>query len=179
MLEKVERLISEINQIHRSFAVDYFDTGKLEKVNLSRTIEKLNVDHVHDYRASLQESINYYLMQANLSGVEYFYRVKTTESINSKVERYSGHPVQYPVNVWLSDIFGCRMVLSTEDIEAIEDVIDDWTSLYSVTDWYKVEKDGYKGLHICFKNKNNFYFAWELQIWDEVDVENNIKSSKR
>jgi len=179
MLEKVERLISEVNQIHRSYAVDYFDTGKLEKVNLSRTIEKINVEHVLDYRTFLQESINYYLMQANLSGVEYFYRVKTSESINNKIERYSGNPVQYPVNAWLSDIFGCRMVLSAEDIEAIEDVIDDWSSLYSVTDWYKVEKDGYRGFHICFKNKNNFYFPWELQIWDEADVENNIKSSKR
>jgi len=179
MLEKVERLVSEVNQIHRTYATDYFDTGRLEKVNLSRTIDKIPVDHILDYRTHLNDSINYYLMSASLSGVEYFYRVKTSESINKKIAQYENSPVQYPLNAWLSDVFGVRIVLDANEIDAIEDTIDDWTSLYGVKDWYKIEKDGYRALHICFKNKNNYFFPWELQIWEAGDVENNIKASKR
>ena len=179
MLEKVERLISEVNQIHRTYATDYFDTGRLEKVNLSRTVDKIPVDHILDYRTHLNDSINYYLMAASLSGMEYFYRVKTSESINKKIAQYENNAVQYPLNAWLSDVFGCRIVLDKAEIDAIEDTIDDWTSLYGVKDWYKIEKDGYRAFHICFKNKNNYFFPWELQIWDATDVENNIKASKR
>lgn len=29
---------------------------------------------------------------------------------------------------------------------------------------------------IYFKNKSNFYFPWELQIWDEGDVHSNIRN---
>jgi len=179
VLEKVERLISEVNQIHRTYATDYFDTGRLEKVNLSRTIDKIPVNHILDYRTYFNDSINYYLMAANLTGMEYFYRVKTSESINKKIGQYENNAVQYPLNAWLSDVFGCRIVLEGNEIEAIEDSIDDWTSLYGVKDWYKIEKDGYKAFHICFKNKNNYFFPWELQIWETTDVESNIKASKR
>ena len=34
--------------------------------------------------------------------------------------------------------------------------------------------DGYVGIHIYFKNKSNFYYPWELQLWDENDLEGNI-----
>jgi len=179
MLEKVERLVSEVNQIHRTYATDYFDTGRLEKINLSRTIDKIPVDHILSYRTHFNDSINYYLMAASLSGMEYYYRVKTSERIEKKIAQYAESTVQYPLNSWLSDIFGCRIVLEKAEIEAIEDTIDDWTSLYGVKDWYKIDKEGYKGFHILFKNKNNYFFPWELQIWETGDVENNIKASKR
>lgn len=42
--------------------------------------------------------------------------------------------------------------------------------------WYLRDQDGYIGIHIYFKNASNFYYPWELQIWDEKDAENNIKS---
>lgn len=41
MLEKVERLISEINRIHLEYSKDYFETGKVEKVNLKYTFAKV------------------------------------------------------------------------------------------------------------------------------------------
>ena len=31
MIEKVERLITEINRIHLEYSKDYFETGKVEK----------------------------------------------------------------------------------------------------------------------------------------------------
>ena len=33
MLEKIERLIDEINKVHLTFSKDYFETDKIEKVN--------------------------------------------------------------------------------------------------------------------------------------------------
>ena len=42
MLEKVERLIREINRIlYSEYSKDYFETGKVEKVNLKHTFAKV------------------------------------------------------------------------------------------------------------------------------------------
>ena len=178
-IEKVETLISEINEVHFKYSKDYFETGKIEKFNLSKTIKNVPINHILNYRLNLHESINDYLMQSNLSNIDYFYRVKTSESIVHKIERFSTHEDQYPVNNWLNDIFGCRIILSYEEIEAIEDVLYEWQEKYGLKNWYKRNKDEYKGIHIYFKNKNNFYFPWELQIWDKKDVEANIEAHKK
>jgi len=178
-VEKVERLVVEINKLHKAYSIDYFETGKVEKINLSKTISKIPQDHIFNYRLNLHESINDYLMRANLSGIEYFYRVKTSESIQDKINRYLKNTDQYPVNNWLNDIFGCRMILSTSEIEEIENILDTWTYEYGLKNWYKREKDGYKGIHIYFKNKSNFYFPWELQIWNQEDMEGNIEAHRK
>ena len=36
MIEKVERLITEINRIHLEYSKDYFETGKVEKIHRSK-----------------------------------------------------------------------------------------------------------------------------------------------
>ena len=175
-LERVERLISEINKLHEDYSTDYFDTAKVEKVNLSRTIGKIPVAHILNYRLNLHESINDYLMRANLDDVKYYYRVKTSESIVDKINRFANNDDQYPVNNWLNDILCCRIILNSAEIEEIENHLDCWQEKYGLKNWYKRDKDGYKAIHVYFKNKNNFYFPWELQIWDESDVESNIEA---
>ncbi|GAB2577697.1 hypothetical protein GCM10026986_02590 [Nitrincola alkalisediminis] len=46
--------------------------------------------------------------------------------------------------------------------------------------WYLRDREGgYRGLHVYFKNKSNFYFPWELQIWDEADVGSNIVNHEK
>lgn len=178
-LEKVERLISEINKLHESYSIDYFETGKVEKINLSKTISKVPPSHILNYRLNLHESINDYLMRADLNDVTYYYRVKTSESIDDKIERYSTHTDQYPVNNWLNDIFGCRMILTNPTIEAVEEQLDTWHEKYNLKNWYKRNKDGYRGIHVYFKNRSSFYFPWELQIWDENDVDPNIEAHQK
>lgn len=49
MLEKVERLISEINRIHLEYSKDYFDTGKVEKLNLKHTFAKVPTQPILTY----------------------------------------------------------------------------------------------------------------------------------
>lgn len=179
MIQKVEQLVEEINKIHQQYSIDYFETGKVEKFNLSRTINKVPTNHILNYRLNLHESINDYLMRADLSNINYFYRVKTSESILDKIDRYSKNTDQYPVNNWLNDIFGCRMIVSADDLEEIEEQLDGWQTKYGLKNWYKRNKEGYQGVHIYFKNKNNFYFPWELQLWDKEDVENNIEAHQK
>ncbi|HEO6836198.1 TPA: GTP pyrophosphokinase [Streptococcus agalactiae] len=178
MLEKVERLISEINRIHLVYSQDYFETGKVEKINLKHTFSKVLVKAILDYRLNLHESINDYLMKADVKDIPYVYRVKTSESILDKIERFSKRQDGYPVNSILNDIFGARIILSSEDISQVMEQLDEWKDKFDLKNWYLRDKDNYTGIHVYFKNKSNHYYPWELQIWDEKDVDQNIESHK-
>ena len=134
--------------------------------------------HIYNYRLNLHESINDYLIKASIT-IRYFYRVKTRESIDSKIERFASQPDQYPVNNWMNDIFGARIILTGEEIESVIEHLDGWQKEFGLKNWYLRDKDGYKGLHIYFKSESNFYFPWELQIWDINDVDSNIKNHER
>ncbi|MFM7457862.1 MAG: GTP pyrophosphokinase [bacterium] len=177
-ISQIRQLVSEINRLHYEFSNDYFETRKIEKVNLSKTIKSVSVTHIYKYRLTLHESINDYLMTANID-TKYFYRVKTRESIDDKLERFSKREEQYPVNNWLNDIFGARVILTADEIKSIMDLLDDWQDELNLKNWYLCEKKGYRGLHIYFKNKNNFYFPWELQIWDTEDLQSNIENHEK
>ena len=177
-VDLVKQLVSEINRLHLAFSNDYFEMGKLEKVNLSRTIKSIPIPHIYHYRLTLHESINDYLMRADID-LKYFYRVKTRESIDDKIHRFSIREDQYPVNNWLNDIFGARILLSNDEIVAVMDLLDGWQDELNLKNWYLRDKEGYRGLHIYFKNKSNFYFPWELQIWDEQDVHPNIQNHEK
>jgi len=172
-IEKTKKLIGIINDIHLRYSQDFFETGKIEKVNLSKTL--VPTDHILRYRLNLHESINDYLAAQDLDGLTYYYRVKTSESIYDKISRYAKNTDKYPVNNWMNDIFGARMILPKADIEQIQNLLDEWQDEFGLKNWYLRNKEDYKGLHIYFKNKSNFYFPWELQLWDENDVEKNIK----
>ena len=175
---QVKQLINEINCLHNKFSNDYFETGKIEKINLSKTIAHVPVANIYKYRLTLHESINDYLMTSDIE-IRYFYRVKTRESIDDKIKRFTNREDQYPVNNWLNDIFGARIILNADEIKLVMDLLDDWQNEFSLKNWYLRDKDGYRGLHIYFKNKNNFYFPWELQIWDIEDINTNIQNHEK
>jgi len=175
---QVKQMVSEINRLHLEFSNDYFETGKIDKINLSKTIQHVVVAHIYKYRLTLHECVNDYLMTAEIE-LKYFYRVKTRESIDDKVQRFSARDDQYPVNNWLNDIFGARIILTAAEIQSVMDVLDDWQEQLGLKNWYLRNKDGYRGLHIYFKNKSNFYFPWELQIWDAADIHSNIENHEK
>ncbi|HHL0786936.1 TPA: GTP pyrophosphokinase, partial [Streptococcus agalactiae] len=104
--------------------------------------------------------------------------VKTSESILDKIERFSKRQDGYPVNSILNDIFGARIILSSEDISQVMEQLDEWKDKFDLKNWYLRDKDNYTGIHVYFKNKSNHYYPWELQIWDEKDVDQNIESHK-
>jgi ppGpp synthetase/RelA/SpoT-type nucleotidyltranferase len=111
--------------------------------------------------------------------IRYFYRVKTRESIDDKISRFGTREDQYPVNNWLNDIFGARIIVANDEIKSVMEVLDDWQDELNLKNWYLRDKEGYRGLHIYFKNKSNFYFPWELQIWDEQDLLSNIRNHEK
>ena len=175
---QIKQLVSEINRLHLAFSNDYFETGKIEKINLAKTIAHVPVHHVYRYRLTLHESINDYLMAADID-IRYFYRVKTRESIDDKIARFAAREDQYPVNNWLNDIFGARIVLNDAEIQSVMDVLDGWQDELSLKNWYLRDKEGYRGLHVYFKNKSNFFFPWELQIWNAKDLQSNIDNHEK
>ncbi len=63
--QKTERLIREINRIHAQYSQDYFETGKVAKLNLSRTLAHVPAEHILSYRLNLDEAINDYLAFAD------------------------------------------------------------------------------------------------------------------
>ncbi|MGX2974599.1 GTP pyrophosphokinase [Ursidibacter arcticus] len=179
MIEKVERLINEINKVDLAFSMDYFETGKVEKVNLNRTLAEIPVEHILSYRLNLHEAINDYLYRADLYDVSYFYRVKTSESILDKIERFQQRSEGFPVNSILNDIFGARIIVSSDVVTTVMEKLDEWKQIFGLKNWYLRDKEEYVGIHIYFKNSNNFYYPWELQIWDKKDAEKNIQSHRK
>ena len=177
-IEQTQQLVREINRLHHDFSRDYFEAGKIDKINLSRTIAHVPAPHIYRYRLTLHECINDYLMQATID-IKYFYRVKTRESIDDKIERYTSREDQYPVNNWLNDIFGARIILTADEIDGVMNLLDDWQDELSLKNWYLRDKAGYRGLHVYFKSRSNFYFPWELQIWDVADMHNNIENHEK
>lgn len=177
-VEDVLVLIETINTIHATFSKDYFETGEVPKHNLKRTIEHVPVEDILTYRLYLHESINDYLMRnaAVLSGISYYYRVKTAESILDKITRYRNRPDGYAVNGYMNDIFGARVILSESQLQIVLKKMDALKECFHLKNWYLREKEGYRGLHLYFKNQNNYYYPWELQLWSEQDIEHNIRS---
>ena len=102
-IAKTERLIREINRIHGEYSQDYFETGKVPKINLSHTLKTVPIEPILSYRLNLHEAINDYLAFADTQNIDFFYRVKTAESIYDKVNRYLARENQYPVNNILND----------------------------------------------------------------------------
>lgn len=83
------------------------------------------------------------------------------------------------VNNWLNDIFGTRIILSSHEILSIMNMLDDWHDELNLKNWYLRDKEGYRGLHIYFKNKSNYYFPWELQVWGSNDLQSNIQNYEK
>ena len=175
-LQKTERLIREINRLHAQYSQDYFETGKVRKINLSRTLKTVPTEHILSYRLNLHEAVNDYLAFADTRGIDFFYRVKTAESIHDKISRYLARGTQYPANNILNDIFGARLIWPSETVAGILEGLDDWKTEYGLKNWYLRDAGGYISIHIYFKNSSNFYYPWELQVWDEKDAKANIEN---
>ena len=82
--QKTERLIREINRIHAQYSQDYFETGKVAKLNLSRTLAHVPTEHILSYRLNLHEAINGYLAFADTRGIDFFTASKPPKASPTK-----------------------------------------------------------------------------------------------
>lgn len=182
--KQTERLILEINHSHTIISKDYFENLNIEEIEphnayLDQIFNGIKIQPILDYRLNLHESINDYLMTADLKGIDYVYRVKSSESIINKINRYSLKDKRLLAKEVLDDILGIRILLNDEEIAEALNSLDDWKEQYGLKNWYLRDKDGYVGIHVYFKNQSNFYYPWELQIWDSKDTKSNIINHRK
>jgi len=71
-------------------------------------------------------------MRADVKDIAYFYRFKTSESFLDKIERFKERREGYPVNSILNDIFGARMILTSEEIAEVMERLDGWQVRYGL-----------------------------------------------
>ncbi len=166
-------MITEINNIHFRFSEEYFNFQ--EQQNLKKDIKYIDESQIYKYRLYLHESINDYIMTSNIIDSNYVYRVKTYESIIYKINKFKERNESFPVNKYMNDIMGVRIIIEKDMYDL---VISTLQAGKLEDNLWKYYEDSYKGLHIYFKNKKNYFYPWELQIWKKEDLFNNIASHK-
>ncbi|MDR2832567.1 MAG: RelA/SpoT domain-containing protein, partial [Streptococcaceae bacterium] len=180
MKTKTEQLIHKLNQAHEQFSRDFFLDKTHKKVNLSKEIRFVPIEHILTYQMALSSSIECYLAQFDFTGINFTYRVKNFNSITAKLMKFRQNDKRYPVFDWMNDLFGARIVVSEEEFQLILKQIDELQEKYSLKSGYIRKKgDGYRGIHLYLRNNYNYYFPWELQIWSQVDVESNEKTHRQ
>lgn len=109
-----------------------------------------------------------------------FTRLKTTNSLLDKIERYnSGEIHDYgaeDINKCLNDILGIRIVLNDEicyeELQSyLKEKYDNIRCIIS-----NPKDSDYIAVHVYFGIGDNTNFRWELQIWDRVHQVSNEKS---
>ena len=178
--KSVVEIITRINALHYDFSC------KLEPdltCNLRQTIDKVadttgakpDFQKLIDlYKAELtQFAAELVKFSTEYSGVRY--RVKQSESISEKIRYYLGDQHEngkVPIIKSLNDLLGFRIFV--QDVDLIYNKLKNDTNIKVYIDrMYMRDKDGYVGLHIYFKNHNNNFFPWELQIWNVHHAESN------
>ena len=104
--------------------------------------------------------------------------VKNRNSIEYKIKNYieNHENGKITINKCLNDLFGIRIICKDQiDFSQINHLVKEKYDKLKCIDSSKIE---YKATHIYFK-QSNFEFQWELQIWNEDDEINNIRSHEK
>ncbi|MDT2859202.1 hypothetical protein P7H71_04695 [Lactococcus lactis] len=181
---EVIKIVYEINAIHKKFSLDRADF--LNK-NLTKTVRSvvgaagINNDfllQINKYKSEL--NANFISFSEIQSSVPIRYRIKQSESINEKLLYYMSEAHLFgkvPLNKCLNDFLGFRILV--DDLDVIYNSLETNDDLKTIVKMYLREDGEYKGLHIYFKNGNNRFFPWELQIWDiNQSVQNESSHQK-
>ncbi|WP_242359656.1 hypothetical protein [Lactococcus petauri] len=180
-LEIVE-VIEDINVLHREFSYEIQDvlTFNLRR-SVSRIVSGKEIDEnfqmlVNEYKLALNANMIRFLeFQDRFPSVRI--RIKQGESISEKLFYYKNKREngRVPINKCLNDLLGFRLIVSNlgsvgEKIKLDNRLQKSISRMYPRSDGY------YEALHLYFKNSNNRFFPWELQIWDVTQAELNEKS---
>ena len=170
--EDIVRIISEINELHYSFSIQL---SNLLSFNLKNTISSVVANN--SINSDFQELVNSYKKELNsiVGGISDIqnkfvgirYRIKQAESISEKLLYYMTDVHEFgkvPLNKCLNDLLGFRILVI--DLESVYATLKHDDRVTSITKMYLRTDGGYSGIHLYFKNGNNKFFPWELQIWD-------------
>lgn len=184
MLNELKKLIEFIEIEYLQFNDKWKNSVYFNKVNLRKLQvkqlknDKLMLDVVFNYREFINDNNIQLIMdfkQFNTKKAKVNTRVKAKNSIEFKIDNYinKNENGEIPVNKCLNDLFGIRMIC--KECLTYEEIRDFVEKEFNNLKCINSSKDSYKATHIYFK-KDNFHFQWELQVWNEEDEENNIKS---
>lgn len=140
------------------------------------------VEYIFNYLSFiLNVSINLDFDSLNFEKSTIRSRVKTQNSIATKIKIYSGEEHYYgqiPIKKCLNDLLGFRIII--DDIFDFTDIKRFISDEYPFLKCIDSSKNSYRATHIYFsKNGNNCFFPWELQIWKTEDEKSNLDSHKK
>lgn len=184
-LKLLNKSIREINELHKSISEDHFSGSCL--YNLKR-IEVRDVVDSNKVSNEFLEYIDKYYEKLNLviaySEFDFEYkildgriRLKQKESVQNKLLYYHNQHDggKMPIQKCLNDLLGFRLSMNNFDGASAEFncFMREVESEIPLMRWYNREKDGYIGTHVYFKNQNNTFFPWELQLWSSENATSN------
>ena len=185
MNKDLESLICNIHVNFLDFCKRWEKDSSYNRVNLKKKLvkdigtEKDILETIYGYQSFLSQEtvkLELFLKQQTNCNSRVLTRVKTLNSIEDKIERYTNHKPEkgeIPICKCLNDLFGTRIIQDESvDIEQIKEFLK---TNYEKLKCIDSSKDEYKAKHIYFVN-TNYDFQWELQIWKKEDEENNMRS---
>lgn len=181
---QIAEVIEEISALHKEFSWEIRDilTYNLSK-SVSRVINEQGIDK------DFQTLINEYKTVLNINTVKFLeiqnrfpsvrFRIKQGESISEKLFYYKKVHENggIPINKCLNDFLGFRLMVSNSD-NICTKIESDESLKESISRMYPRTEGSYSGFHLYFKNGNNKFFPWELQIWDVTNAVQNELSHK-
>ena len=182
-LENYKDLILYIKQQHEAISFEWdnyclvnnitsFNQKKVQVIDLQKNAALSRVVEAYvRFVAENNQECNTYLDERDVR-----YRIKTANSVNSKIAKYinsNAEQGRVPVFKCLNDIFGARIITKEHyDYEIISAFFNkNFPKLKCVPSI----KNGYNATHIYFKT-DNFHFQWELQIWSVEHEAANVAS---
>lgn len=183
--ESIVDIIIEINRLHRSFSFELVDLlcfnlkkREVSSIVVNDSIEGQFQNLISAYKSALNRNIvKVWDIQNKFTGIRY--RIKQAESISEKILYYMSRNHQFgkiPLNKCLNDFLGFRVLV--DDLETVHDSLKIDSRVTSISKMYLRVDGNYRGLHLYFKNGNNRFFPWELQIWDKNQSQMNEVSHK-
>lgn len=196
-LNELKEKITILNDVHKTFSEEFYNDFNgdynLRKMKVREAFEERFynlsfLDYIENYITNLAAytSINTVLdgLASNNLG-EFRSRIKQKDSILNKLNDYHNRKEKIVegdliVQKCLNDLFGCRFIIPNFDYEndLMLKLLCELKEDLPLMHFYYRNRNGYKGLHIYFKNANNHYFPWELQLWNSEDEESNERAHK-
>lgn len=182
---RLENAICDINKLHKEISREYLidNSFNLRKIRVKDVVENSSkiskefLDYIDKYYAGLNAALISSNFEYDYSEWDARIRIKQKESVINKLHYYFCNHVNGKTSIQkcLNDLLGFRLIIDDFNFNSldIQNFFEDIKCEQNLMKWYTRDKEGYKGTHIYFKNVSNFYFPWELQIWNTAYARSN------
>lgn len=188
--ELLRKSIFDINELHKTISEDHFSNTSynlrnmsVKDVVISNKVSSEFLEYIDEYYEKLNLVIAYSDFDVDYKDWDGRIRLKQKESIQNKLlYYYSNHEDgRIAIQKCLNDLLGFRLILDEfhSTSEEFKMFMEEVKTNIQLMRWYNRDRDGYIATHIYFKNMNNKYFPWELQLWNtENAISNEISHAE-